>query len=61
MQTLREKRHEQEKAILLTTLNKTGSVAEAARQLGVSRPAVHGMIIRHGLVKANTWVVKDAA
>jgi two-component system NtrC family response regulator len=46
--TLREARHETERRLLVDALTRTqGNISRAARELGVSRPAIHDLLDKH--------------
>jgi two-component system NtrC family response regulator len=49
--TLREARSQIERQVLVNALIKShGNISQAARELGVSRPAIHDLLEKHGVV-----------
>ena len=49
--TLKEARSQIERQVLVTALIKSqGNISQAARELGVSRPAIHDLLDKHGVV-----------
>jgi two-component system NtrC family response regulator len=47
---LKEARNQVERELLLEALARTqGNISQAARELGVSRPALHDLLHKHGI------------
>ena len=47
---LKEARHQLERELLLEALTRTkGNISQAAKTLGVSRPALHDLLDKHGV------------